>query len=794
MTATTAFKESRTHGLPAETTSFVGRRHEIANVKRLLSHARLMTLTGVGGVGKSRLATRVATEMRRSFPDGVWLVELAALPDPELIPENVAEALLIRHHSGRPTVDVLIDHLRDKQMLMILDNCEHVLPTCAIVAETLLRSCPKLRILATSRQALGVGGEQLMHVPTLSLPESDDVSSPDGLLVQSDAVRLFVERAGAMLPDFTVTLDNQGALIGICRRLDGIPLAIELAAVRLRALSVQQLLDRLENRSQLLTVGPWTRLPHHRTLRALIDWSYNLCTEQEKQLWARASVFSGGLDLEAAEEICAGDGIAREEVIDLIAALVDKSILTREEQPSRVRYRLLETVREYGLERLVASGEESTLRQRHRNYYRKLAAGASTQLFGPSQKTLTARLHLEHTNLRAALENHFSEPADIRRGLAMASDLITHWLSGYHLVEGRCWLNRGLAAYTEPDEVRARALWSNSWLAIYQGDIASAERMLEESRTIGETLSLTPDLAYVALCSGMAAMHQEDVQSAVTLYEDAVTRQRAAENPMGLAQALLRLSLSYSCLGDIPRAVSSAEECLRVCDAHREIWHKAYAMTALGIAVWHQGDTRRADELVKSALEIMHLIDDPLGAGLTLEALTSVTAAEGQNERAAQLLGVLHTVWRTIGVPPLAAYGNLARDHEACESRIRRDLSRTCFDAAVRRGAMLSYDEAITYALDRRTPASKPAKESGQADQLTAREIEVARLVAKGKSNKEIAASLVISQRTAEGHVERILSKLGFTSRVQVATWVSMLKQDRDEPSSSSPPNTPEVP
>lgn len=672
---------SRTHGLPAETTSFVGRRHDIANVKRLLSQARLVTLTGVGGVGKSRLATRVATDMQRAFPDGVWLVELAALNDRELIHRNVAEALSIRDHSTRSAMEVLIDHLRDKQMLMILDNCEHVLHECTVVVEMLLRSCPKLRILATSRQALGVGGEQLVAVPTLSLPNPDDRS-----LVESDAVRLFVERAGAMVQDFTLTKENQGALAGICRRLDGIPLAIELAAVRLRALSVHQLLERLEDRSRLLTVGPWTKLPHHRTLRALIDWSYNLCTDHEQQLWARVSVFAGGLDLEAAEEICSGDGIAREEVMDLVAALVDKSILTREEQSSRVRYRLLETIREYGLERLVASGKEATLRRRHREYYWKLAAEANTRLFGPSQKALTDRLHLDHINLRAALENHFSEPADVGRCLSMASNLNFHWLTGYHLVEGRCWLDRGLAAYTEPDEVRARALWTNSWLAIHQADFASAEAMLEESRTIGETLSLVPDLAYVALCSGMVAMYRKDVESAVTLYEDAVTGQRAAENPVGLVQALLRLSLSYSCLGDFSRAMSSAEECLEMCDAHEEIWHRAYAMTALGIAVWRRGDPRHADALVKKALKIMHLLDDPLGAGLALEVLASVTAAEGENERAAQLLGILRTVWHAIGVPPLSAYGNLICDHDECESLIRRDLREQRFDAAVRRG------------------------------------------------------------------------------------------------------------
>ncbi|MFC7643914.1 AAA family ATPase [Streptosporangium lutulentum] len=351
-------KRLRAQRLLAEVTSFVGRRHEVAEVKRLLSGAHVVTLTGAGGVGKTRLALRVAADVRRAFRNGVWLVELAALDEPELLVQTVAEALEIRDRSPRPPLKVLTDHLRDKQALIILDNCEHLLHDCAVMTETLVRAAPDLRVLVTSQQTLGVDGEHTLTVPPLALPDSGLVRPSTEALAQSDAVRLFAERAGAVLADFAVTDDNREAVEGICRRLDGLPLAIELAAVRLRAMSVQQLFNRLDDRFRLLTSGSRAVLPRHQTLRALIDWSYALCTDQERALWERVSVFAGDLDLEAAETVCSGDGIASGEIVDLVIGLVDKSVLVREEYPSGVRYRLLETIRQYGRDRLRESGEE----------------------------------------------------------------------------------------------------------------------------------------------------------------------------------------------------------------------------------------------------------------------------------------------------------------------------------------------------------------------------------------------------------------------------------------------------
>ncbi|GAA2669421.1 ATP-binding protein [Nonomuraea recticatena] len=782
---TSASNRQQKARLPAEATSFVGRRHEVAEVKRCLSVSRAVTLTGVGGVGKTRLALRVALDVARDFRDGVWFVELAAVEDPDMLAQIVVEALEIRDNRLNSPVEVLTDHLRDEQALVILDNCEHLVHECAVLVDVLLRSAPELRILATSREALGFAGEQTLTVPTLPLPDLDGAQLPVKSLAKCDAVCLFTERARAVLPSFALTEDNKDVVVGICRQLDGLPLGIELAAVRLRALSVQQLHERLDDRFRLLTAGSRAVLPRHQTLRALIDWSHALCSEKEQALWARVSVFAGSLDLEAAEAVCSGNGIAREEILDLVSGLVDKSILIREEHGSQARYRLLEIIRQYGMEKLVAAGEEATLRRRHRDYYRALSARARAQLFGPSQIAWFARLRLEHANLHTALEHCFGDSSEVAGGLDMAADLLYHWISCYYLGEGRHWLDRGLAAYTEPDEIRARALWADSWLAIIQADLASATAMLKESRSIGERLELEPVLAYVALYSGMIAMCEGDAEPAIALYQEALARHRAGDDPVGTALALIRLSLAYSFCGDSARAISLGDDCLALSDAHGEGWHRAYMMMALGVEVWRQGDAARATELETKSLTFNRALDDPLGAGVNLEVLAWIAATEKQYRRAAQLLGIVETVWQRIGAP-LSGFGHLSHYHHECGQHTRQALGDSAFDLAFKRGARLTYDQALAYALgeDKRVE-EQPAETKGA--RLTPRETEIAALVAQGLSNREIAASLVISQRTAEGHIEHILSKLGYHSRAQIAVWVGEQARTADD---GSPPDT----
>lgn len=762
------------NGLPAEVTSFVGRRHELAEVKRLLSGSHVVTLTGVGGVGKSRLALRAAVDLRRAFPGGVWLVELAELSDPGLVEHAVADAIGLADYSRLPELDRLIERLAGRHALIVLDNCEHLLTSCAVLVDALVRSLPHLRVLVTSRQPLGIVSEQTVAVAPLPLPVADGSLSTAESLVECDAVQLFAERAAAVLPGFTVTEANQEAVAAICRRLDGLPLAIELAAVRLRALSAEQVLERLDDRFRLLTAGSRAAPPRQRTLRALIDWSYELCTPGERLLWQRASVFSGGLDLEAAEDVCSGDGIRTGEILDLVSGLVEKSVLVREEQPGSVRYRLLDTIRQYGRERLAASGRMADLQRRHRDHYCRLAARARAEIFSSSQVAWLADLQREHANLRTALEWSYGEPGEEGTGLAMAADLFYHWVTRAHVREGRVWLDQGLAAGAGPEETRVVALWAGAWLAMLQDDTESAAGMVEESRAIAQRLGLERALAYATTCSGAIAMRRGDQSAAIKLLREAADAHRVVGDPAGLALTLIRLCHAHSFMGDGALARSIGEESLVLCETHGDSWHRAYTLMALGVEAWREGDFARAVALEKDGLRFNRMINDIRGAGLNVEVLAWVAASEGRYERAARLLGALEVVWRSLGAQ-LPGFEHLARYHDQCRARCVEAMGDSAFRAATRRGFRLPYNDAILYALHEEDDQGKRRKQ-GAAERLaplTRREAEIAELVARGLSNKDIASALVISQRTAEGHIEHILNKLGFNSRAQIAAWMS---------------------
>ncbi|WP_188195213.1 ATP-binding protein [Nonomuraea sp. SYSU D8015] len=764
--------------LPAELNSFVGRRHEIAEVKRLLSEGRLVTLVGVGGVGKTRLALRVGFDLRRAFHDGVWLVELAALENPDLLVQTVTETLEIHDRSVRPPMEVLIDHLRDRETLLILDNCEHLLDACAAMAETLMRSVPGLRILATSRQALGVVGERMMPLPPMSVPEADGVRPTAESLRHSDAVRLFAERAQAVVPGFEITDANRDSVAGICRRLDGIPLAIELAAVRLRAVSVQQLLTRLDDRFRLLTTGSRAAMPRQQTLRALIDWSHALCTDAERLLWSRLSVFSGGLDLEAAEHVCSGDGIAFEDVFDLVNGLVDKSVLAREEHGATVRYRLLETIRQYGRDRLRDSGEEAVLRDRHRDWYLDLATRAQRDWYGPDQVTWFARLRADHGNLRTALDHCLTTPGQAEAGLAIATALRFYWIAAGALREGRVWLDRLLATAPEPTAERAKALCVNARLAVLQSDFEVAGKTLDECRDLGRRLGDPAVIAGAAYVGGLSALIRRDPESAVTLLGEAAEGNRAAGDEMGLVNSLMYLATAHSLLGHSDQATAQFKECLAICDTRHEHWFRSYTLWVFGIEIWRQGDTARAVEMEREAIRLKQPFDDRLGIALCVEALAWMAAGDA-TDRAAVLLGASQESWRSFGGP---LFGYLSGYHDTAETVARERLGEDAFEAAFRKGTELSGDEVLAYAMGR---DARPVKRAApEPSPLTRRETEIAQLVAQGLSNKEIAAKLVIAQRTAEAHVEHILCKLGFNSRTQIAAWVA--EQASSPPGGSS--------
>jgi predicted ATPase/DNA-binding NarL/FixJ family response regulator len=751
--------------LPAEVDSFIGRRREVIEVRRLLSQTRLVTLTGAGGVGKSRLARRVAAGLQEEFPDGAWLVDLAKLSAPELVSRAVAEALRIPDQSSRDPLVILTDHMRDRRMLLVLDNCEHLLRECKKLADALLASAPELRILATSRQGLYLADEQIMVVPPMSLPAVGH-QPPTAALEQFGAVVLFADRAAAAQPGFTLTELNQEAVIDICRRVDGIPLAIELAAVQLRSMPPEQLRELLDNRYRLLASGRRDIVAHHQSLRSLIDWSFELCSPPEQLFWARSSVFVGSFDLAAAQDICATVGIRPEDVPRLVDSLVDKSILVREEGS---RYRMLETIRQYGRDHLAKLGEEDSTRARHCDFYRRVAAQTAREAFGPSQVDWFRRLQRDHDDLRAALEYCATEPRHRQPGLQLAADLLYHWISSYFVNEGRSWLDRLLAIETAPSAARIDALWSNSWVAIIQQDIPAAQSMLAEARSLAEERGASVPLGYIALYSGMAAMFAGDTDAALDLYAEARARNRETGNNHGLAMSLIRSSMAYSSLGDTQRAMAFGEECLAVCDAAGDIWHKSYMLTALGIAVWREGDTRRAAAFEQESLRLNQALDDWLGIVLNLEMLVLTAAADREYQRAARLLGALQSQRRAVGVS-MSGYTHLSTYHDEYVERIRKHLDEQQYEALIREGAELTLEQTVSLALqEKRERTAAPTA----TPRLTRREQEIAELVAEGLSNKEIAEKLVIAQRTAEGHVQNILVKLGFTARAQITAWVA---------------------
>ncbi|MGY4784356.1 ATP-binding protein [Rhodococcus opacus] len=753
-----------------ELTSFVGRRRELTEAKRLLSLARLVTLTGVGGVGKTRLAVRVAANARRAFDDGVWLIELGELNDPDLLADTVVAALGLREQSSNPSLELLAEHLADRRVLLLLDNCEHLVEAAAVLAETLLRQCPGLRILATSREPLGIGGEAVMRVPPLTVPDPDRPPLLQGL-PGDDAVTLFAARAEAAAPGFVLSESNRATVTLICQRLDGLPLAIELAAARLRVLSPQQILDRLTDRYGLLTAGSRGAPARHQTLKLSIDWSYDLCEPVEQQLWARLSVFAGGFELDAAESL--GTGLlAREEVLDVVARLVDQSILIREEAGTVARYRLLESLREYGYQKLREMGEEAALRRRHRDWCLQLVKQAEEEWIGPHQLAWITRLEQEQPNMRDALQFCVTEPGEdeAEAGLQIAAALHTLWLTHGLLSEGRCWLDRVLAHHSgQPTTERIKALSANAALAAIHGDLRKGAVLVEEGVALAAHLGGTGVQAIVTHADGLQALFGGDLPRAVASFEAALEGFRAEGDLMRLIEDLVGLELASGLLGDMPRAIACKEEVLAITELYGESVQRACSLWAFALAVW-QTDHMHASRLLEQSVRLARVVDDRLNAAMSLEALAWIAAADHLDRRAAVLLGAAAALSQTVVGAPIAV-PTLLTYHDECVRQARRALGMQVFDEEVRHGEAMTFENAVAYALgEEHRTASLPRADT--ATGLTKHERQVAGLVAEGLTNKAIAAQLVISPRTAQGHVEHVLTKLGFTSRAQIAAWV----------------------
>lgn len=751
--------------LPAETTSFIGREQEAEELAALLSTTRLLTLTGTGGSGKTRLALHVARHLGPTFRDGVWMVDLASLLDPELVPQAVAASLQLSEEPSRPVRLTLVAFLATRELLLLLDNCEHLLSACADLAAALLRECPSLHILATSREALGVEGETVWLVPPLSLPELHAAVGMEQA-VPSEAVRLFVARARAAVRSFRLTSQNAPAVVEICRRLDGIPLAIELAAARVRALAVEQIADRLGDSFGLLTEGSRGSPPRHQTLRAAMDWSFTLLSTEEAVLIRRLSVFAGGFTLDAAEGVCAGEDAERRGVLDSLSHLVDKSLLdvTGRHAPA-ARYRMLETIRQYAAERLAASGEVSVVRRRHVEWFRTLAEQAEPGLRGSDQQQWVARLAAELDNVRGALDWCRSDDRFVTPGLRLAAALGFFWDIRGLWQEGRQWLEDLLTRSGEvaPDLLAEARMWAGI-LAYRQGEYGKARTHLTDALSTWDKSSNPSGAALAMHFMGHLAHAQGNPEGAARLLSVSVDRFRGLGDRWGTAYSL-------SCLGDIARIRrddTAADEFLRESlSLHRAIgdpWGTALAALSLGYLAKYQ---RRYDDALTQIFESMRGFLQVGGPRLhiiyCLAALAGVAAHRGELLRAATLLGAVAAHFPDPGSRLEPPYRG---DYEETLGQIRHGLTAAALTQAQQAGAAMTFEQVLGFA-----EAQSPPARVERGSRLTPRERQVAALVSRGLSNQEIAGQLQVSPRTAETHVQHILNKLGFDSRAQIAAW-----------------------
>jgi predicted ATPase/class 3 adenylate cyclase/Flp pilus assembly protein TadD len=687
---------ARPNNLPIQLTTFIGRDEEIREVRALLARARLLTLTGSGGLGKTRLAIQVAAEAADSFPDGVWLVELAGLSDPGLVAQAVALPFGLGEQAGRPFLTVLTDYFQPRHVLLVLDNCEHLIDQCAQLADTLLRACPALQILATSRQSLGVAGETTWRVPPLSSPEAGAASTLEHAEAY-EAVRLFADRAAAILPHFSLTRDNAPAVAEVCHQLDGIPLAIELAAARLRVLSVEQIRDRLNQRFVLLTGGSRTALPRHQTLRAAIEWSDALLSPPERILFQRLSVFVGGCAADAAEVICAGQGLPTDEILQLLAQLVDKSLLIADRFGIEMRYRMLETIGEFGRERLRESGEESAVRDRHTKFFLALAERAEPNLHGPNQARWLARLETEHDNLRAALDWSMLQGA-AETGLRLANALWWFWYVRGYYAEGRAWFDLALSQAAEATPLRAKALGGAGYLATYQGDYPAAGRFLGESLALARAREDKPGVAQALKSLGGLAWFRGHFEDATTLFDDSLRLFRELNEHYNVGIVLNNLGTLATLRGEFALARTRLQESLAISRQLGDKQHIALAASNLGVIALREGEYTAARTLFRESLLLDRDLGDKRSICAELEEIGLLAAALKRPRRAARLLAAAEALREAIGAP-LTMSTRSHVDYDRRIAEVQSGLPPAEFAAVWNDGRAMGTARAIDYAL-----------------------------------------------------------------------------------------------
>ena len=759
----------RPGNLPAEASSFIGRRREIAEVRKKLTEARLISLVGPGGVGKTRLAIRIVADLGRGFRDGGWLVELAEIQDPALVTNAVMAALDLRDQAATEPLALVLSYLRDKELLLVVDNCEHLLGAAAQVVTDMMRAAPGVRVIATSREPLSVPGEHVVPVPPLELP-APQPGEPLDRLRRGEAVMLFTERAAAASGTFELTASNQGAVVDLCRRLDGLPLAIELAAVRTRVLTVEQILDRLSDRFGLLTGGSRAARPRHQTLRTTIEWSHDLLTGGERAVLRRSCAFAGRFTLEDVESVCTSQDVPPAQALDVLTSLVGKSLVMKEDAKGLACYRLHETMREFAALKLRESGEEEAVELRCAGYYRSRCRRSA--LTGNRLLEWLEWADLEIDNIRAVLQGCLVR-ADAEVGIDLARSLGWYWITRA-TTEGMRWLDEFLASGGGSPEARAWALFMRGFLAVLKADPAAARPAVRAAvaaaRQGGQRDLLAQALCMASIAESMAG----DRASARRLLDEAHGIAADLAHAPGTLAVLQARVFSGFFEADLGAVRSAASAGVRLAREAGDLYRLEVMLLNLGSAALMAGDLDESKPLLAEALRIAHQIDDRVAQFYLLAACGCHAAFSGQARLAAQLLGAADTARVEAGANVMPFLAPLLAQAQASAAAA---LGATRFEAGFEAGKRLGRDTASGLALGQPAQVTPAASGDASAGLLGNREADVARLVADGLTNKQIGARLFISERTVDSHVRSILNKLGFNSRAQIAAWMASSNQ-----------------
>ncbi len=802
------------HNLAAPRTNFVGREREIVEVKRMLAMTGLLTLTGTGGCGKTRLALEVARNLVGTYKDGVWLVELAPLSEGALAPQVMAATLGVQEQPGRPLLESLLDVLGDKETLLVLDNCEHLIDAAARLTVALLDSCSRLRVLATSREPLGVAGELGWPVPSLSAPDTQQSHTMEEF-GGYESVRLFADRASQRHPGFELTPENATAVAQVCARLEGIPLAIELAAARTGMLSAEQISERLWRSLRMLTGGDQTAGHRHQTLKAALEWSFDLLGQPEQLLFRRLAEFAGGFTLDAAERVGAGEGIDGEDVLELLSMLVDKSLVVAEENWEKgARYRLLEPVRQYAREKLRVSGEAEAVGRRHAEFFLALAEEAEPELTKSQQAEWLDRLETEHDNLRAALS--WALGREIDSGSRLAGVLCRFWHTRGYLSEGRRYLEAVASSAAVPTTVRAKALDGLGWIAEPQGDYERARVAYEESLALYRSSNDKRGVANVLGDLGSLALDRGDYEEATSLLEESLTLHRELGSKEEVVGVLNGLGGLASAKGDREQSISFFSEALALSRGTGNVRRNATSLGNLGItmlvhdnpeqatvlleeslalfqeigdssniaiglmylalAALTRGDHERVQALGQESLNLLQKAEDKQHMPECLEIMAGGAAAQGQAQRAARLWGAAEAMREDIGVPLQPEDRKLLDPYIAMA---RSSLGEVAWQTTLVEGRAMMPKQAIEYSLSAEKAvlpppvARRPGGSSATLAPLTPREEEVAVLVSRGLTNRQIGSELFISEHTVATHIAKILKRLALSSRSRLSAWVA---------------------